>query len=135
MAMKVVSIHRPMIGGDRRNVMRVVVREVIIDRGKESVEAQKIHDLISPILARGEEVELDFEGVRFISAPFLGAAIGQLLRDHPLERVKALLRVENLDALDRSLLEGVIEKSHRYHTEPRYREAMDRFFASMFEDQ
>jgi hypothetical protein len=80
-------------------------------------------------------MELDFEGVRYLDAPFLNAAVGQLLKDHPLERVKALLRVQNLDELYHHLLDLVIEKSHRYYTEPRYREAMDRSLARMFEDQ
>jgi hypothetical protein len=121
--------------GGRREIMRIIVREVINDPGDPFVEGQKVHDLISPALARGEEVELDFEGARFISAPFLNATVGQLLRDHPLERVKSLLRVANLDALHRDLLERVIERSSRYFTDPRYREAADRALASMFEDQ
>jgi hypothetical protein len=116
-------------------LVRIVVREVINDLGNIFEEGQKLHDLISPILARGEEVELDFEGTRYISTPFLTTSIGQLLKDHPLERVKSLLRVQNLDALDRQTLELVIDKSSRYYTEPRYREAMDRFLAGMFEDQ
>jgi hypothetical protein len=115
--------------------MRLVVREIINDRGKVSQEGQKLHDLISPILARGEEVELDFEGTRFVDVPLLRTAIGQLLKDHPKERVKTLLRVQNLDAHYRDYLELIIEKSSRYYTEPRYREAVDRVLARMFEDQ
>jgi hypothetical protein len=116
-------------------MMRLVVREIINDLGSSFDEGQKLHDLISPILARGEEVELDFEGTRFIDVPLLRTAIGQLLKDHPKERVQALLQVQNLDQLNRDTLELVIEKSSRYYTEPRYREAVDRFLAQMFEDQ
>jgi hypothetical protein len=116
--------------------MRVVVREVVKEPGNPLEEGQKVHDLISPALARGEETQLDFEGVRFILCVlFFNAAVGQLLRDHPLERVKALLQVQNLNQIDRDLLESVVEKSHRYYTEPRYREAADRVLARMFEDQ
>ena len=115
--------------------MRVIVREIVNGREKNSVEAQKLHNLISPALSRGEEVELDFEGLRFINVPFLDIAIGQFLKDYPLERVKALLRIENLDEHYRDLLESVIERSSRYYTEPRYREAVDCSLAKMFEDQ
>jgi hypothetical protein len=115
--------------------MRIVVREVVKEPGNPFAEGQKLHDLISPILARGEEVELDFEGGRYVAVPFLSAAIGQLLENYPLERVRALLRVQNLDELDRDILGSVIEKSSRYYTEPRYREAADRALARMFEDQ
>jgi hypothetical protein len=100
-----------------------------------SRKGRSYHDLISPILARGEEVELDFEGLRYVDTPLLNAAIGQLLKDHPLERVRSLLRVQGLDDLYCRILERVIEKSHRYYTEPRYREAVDRILARMFEDQ
>jgi hypothetical protein len=65
----------------------------------------------------------------------LRTAIGQLLKDHPLERVRSLLRVQSLDDLYRRILERVLEKSSRYYTEPRYREAVDRVLARMFEDQ
>jgi hypothetical protein len=115
--------------------MRVVVREVIEDRGNIFEDGQKLHDLISPMLSRGEEVDLDFEGTRFIRVPLLRTAIGQLLKDHPLDRVRALLHVHNLDTLNRETLELVLEKSSRYFTEPRYREAVDRVLAQMFEDQ
>jgi hypothetical protein len=115
--------------------MRLVVREIVNDRGKISQEGQKLHDLISPVLARGEEVELDFEGSRAVCTPLLRTAIGQLLKDHPLDRVRSLLRVQNLDAHYRETLELVLEKSSRYYTEPKYREAVDRVLARMFEDQ
>jgi hypothetical protein len=115
--------------------MRLIVREIVNDRGKVSEEGQKLHDLISPILARGEEVELDFEGSRAVCTPLLRTAIGQLLKDHPLERVRSLLRVQNLPAHYPQTLELVLEKSSRYFTEPRYREAVDRMLARMFEDQ
>jgi STAS-like domain of unknown function (DUF4325) len=114
--------------------MRVVVREIVNDLGNVFEEGQKVHDLISPALARGEEVEVDFEGVH-MNTPLLTSAIGELLKDHPKERVKALLRLHNLNAHYRETAELVIEKSSRYYTEPRYREAVDRVLARMFEDQ
>ena len=115
--------------------MRIVVREAINEQGKISEQGQKLHDLISPVLARGERVELDFEGSRAVCTPLLSTAIGQLLKDHPLERVHSLLHVQGLDEHYRETLELVLEKSHRYYTEPRYREAVDRILARMFEDQ
>jgi hypothetical protein len=124
-----------MAGGGRRKIMRIVVREVIKQPGDPFEEGQKVYELISPVLARGEEMEVDFEGVQFMSALFLSAAIGQLLKDHALERVKALLRVKNLDELYRDDVDVVIERASLYCTNPRYREAMDRFMAQMFEDQ
>jgi hypothetical protein len=65
----------------------------------------------------------------------LNAAIGQLLKDHPPERVRPLLRVRGLDDLYCRTLERVIENSHRYYTEQRYREAVDRVLSWMFEEQ
>jgi hypothetical protein len=115
--------------------MRIVVREVTDERRDMFEEGQKLHDLISPILARGEEVELDFEGIRYVEVHFLNVAVGQLLKDHPLERVRSLLHFQNMNPLARDTVEIVIEKSSRYYTEPKYREAVDRALARMFEDQ
>ena len=56
--------------------MRLVVREIIKDLGDPFEEGQTIHDLISPVLTRGEEVEVDFEGTRLLCVPFLNAAMG-----------------------------------------------------------
>jgi hypothetical protein len=118
-----------------RKIMRIVVHEVVNDPRHIDEEGQKLHDLISPALARGEEVELDFEGTQFIDVPLLRTAIGQLLKDHSRERVKMLLQVHNLSEHYRNVVESVIEYSSRYYTEPRYREAVDRFHANLFEEQ
>jgi hypothetical protein len=118
-----------------RKVMRIVIREAVNERGRMPEEWQKLHDLISPILARGEEVELDFEGSNAVCTPLLRTALGQLLKDHPLERVRLLLRAQNLDDLYRQTLETVLEQSSRYYTDPRFRERVDGAFARMFEDQ
>jgi hypothetical protein len=115
--------------------MRIVVREVLNERGKISEQGQKLHDLIAPVLARGEEVEVDFTGSHAVGTPLLSTAIGQLLKDNPLECVRSLLRVQGLEELERRILERVIEKSHRYYSEPRYREAADRALERMFEDR
>jgi hypothetical protein len=116
-----------------RKIVRIVVREVINDLGSPFHEGQKIHDLISPALARGEEVEVDFEGMQFISGLFLCGAIAHLLKDHPLERVKRLLHVRNLSEQDRRDLDVIVERSNLYVANPGYREAMDRFVAEHFE--
>ena len=56
--------------------MRIVVREVIKEPGDPFEEGQKVHDRIAPILARGEEVEVDFEGVRFLACLFSTPQLG-----------------------------------------------------------
>jgi hypothetical protein len=114
--------------------MRIVVREVLSDRGRLPEEWQQLHDLISPALARGEEVELDFTGSDAVCTPLLRTALGPLLKDHSLQRVRALLRVQGLDDLYHQTLETVLEQSSRYYTDPRFREVVDGAFARMFED-
>jgi hypothetical protein len=118
-----------------RKIMRIVVREIVSARGRIPEEWQQLHDLITPILARGEEVELDFAGSDAVCTPLLRTALGPLLKDHPLEKVKSLLRPLGLDELYRQTLETVLEQSSRYYTDPRFREVVDRAAARMFEDQ
>jgi len=115
--------------------MRVMVREIVKGLGIIPEEWQHLHDTISPILARGEEVELDFEGSDAVCTPLLRTALGPLLKDHPLERVKSLLSVQNLDDLYRRTLDTVLEQSSRYYNDPRYREVVDGAYARLFEDQ
>jgi hypothetical protein len=59
--------------------MRVLVRE--IDEGHASTPQAGLHlyALIEPVLARGEEVILDFEGVKHCSTAFFTASVAILI--------------------------------------------------------
>jgi hypothetical protein len=124
-----------MVGDVRGKIMRLLVRQIVNDQGRIPEEWQQLHDLISPILARGEEVELDFEGSNAMCTPLLRTALGQLLKDHPLERVESLLHVRNVDDLYREFLGTVLEQSNRYYTDPQLREVVDGAVGRIFGEE
>jgi len=68
-----------------------------IDGGHASTGAagQRLYQLIKPALARGEEVILDFEGVKHCGVHFFGASVGVLIEIDKVDRVPELLRCEN----------------------------------------
>lgn len=88
-------------------------------------DGEKIYDLIRPHVLAGQPVELDFAGVDTCTPPFLGPAIGDLLRDISLEDLHRLLKVSNMDELSTNFLEFTIEELHLYYTDETYRQLID----------
>jgi hypothetical protein len=86
---------------------------------------QQLRALIEPVLARGEPVELDFEGVKHFSAAFFASSIGALVEADRTNRVTELVRVCNLMPLGKGTLDLVIANAIRRRENPRWAEAMD----------
>lgn len=105
--------------------MRVKVSGLDIDASSAYTfeAAQKLYALIEPVLARGEPVELDFEGVEHFSAVFFNYSIGWLVEKDTANRLPELLRVENLHPLGQTALDSVTENAIRCRENPRWREA------------
>jgi hypothetical protein len=85
----------------------------------------KLLELIGPALARGEEVVLDFEGVRSCGALFFSASVGVLIEQDSQGRVAPLLRYENLTPLWRDNLESAVYYATRRREDPRWAAALD----------
>jgi hypothetical protein len=111
--------------------MRVLVRDIVGEFAMTPDEGQQVYDVIAPLLAKGERVELDFEGIRRCAAPFCSFAIGRLVQDHVPEQLNDLLRVQNLLPPGSDILSLAIENAERYYRRPGYREAMDTAWAKM----
>jgi hypothetical protein len=114
-----------------RAIMRIMVRDVVGEYATTPEEGQRVYDVIAPVLAKGEQVELDFEGIRRCAAPFCSFGIGRLIQDHTPEQLNELLHVENLGPPGADILALAIENADRYYRRPGYREAMDRAWAKM----
>jgi hypothetical protein len=65
---------------------------------------------ILPILARGEELVLDFEYVRYATQSYVHALIGEALKKHG-EEALGLLEFKNCSAAVRSVIELVVDYS------------------------
>ncbi len=88
-------------------------------------DGEQIHAQISPVLIAGQDVELDFKGVEVFATVFFNVAIGSLLKDVSIEKLRHQLKITNLNDAGQKILERVIENSNRYYTEPSYRNAVD----------
>jgi hypothetical protein len=105
--------------------MRVKVSE--IDNGFASTweAGERLHAMIAPALARGEEVVLDFEGVRGYSVPFFATSIEPFIEADLEGRLPKLLRYENIPPHALGAIESVTEFAIRCR-DPRLKEAYGR---------
>jgi hypothetical protein len=60
-----------------------------------------------------EPVVLDFSGVRIASVSFFDESLGLLAKEHGLTDLKNRVRIENIDASDRSLLNRIVTSRAR----------------------
>ena len=105
--------------------MRVKVSDIDGFQASTPQAGERLYALIAPVLARGEEVFLDFEGVKHCSVPFFNASIGVLIEADAEERLPALLRYENLSPLGQGIVESVTEYATRRRENPRWAAGMD----------
>jgi hypothetical protein len=104
--------------------MRVQVSEIDGSYASTPEAGQRLLALIEPVLARGEPVELDFEGVRYFSVPFFCASIFVLVKGDTGNRLSGLLRYENLLPQGQSALESTIDYAIRCRDNPRWAEGL-----------
>lgn len=97
-------------------------------------DGQRVYDVIHPQLAAHESVELDFAGVKIVAAPFLNAAIGQLMRDLTPADVEAHLQVVNLNPVTYAVFDDLIKDAYRYYHDPVYQAAVDRVIEELIAD-
>jgi hypothetical protein len=112
--------------------MRVKVRE--IDNGHASTPQAglRLYALIEPVLARGEPVILDFEGVKHCSTAFFSASVGILIEADREDRLPELLRYENLAPRCQPALELASDFAVRCRQSPAGAAAVDEFVRQYF---
>jgi len=114
--------------------MKIEARQLIGENALTVQAGQSIYDRIYPELAAGHAVELDFEGVRLFSAPFLNTAIGQLYKDLDAEQLSRLLIIANLAPYARGSLNSVVANAKRYYSDPVYRAAEDAVISKLSQE-
>jgi hypothetical protein len=105
--------------------MRVKVSEVTGPYADSYEGGLRLADVIAPVLARGEEVVLDFDGVKEYFGAYFDCAIGRLIVQDADDRLPGLLRYENLSPVGRLVLEGVTEHAIRRRENPRWATGYD----------
>lgn len=95
-----------------------------------SDDGQRVHDRLSTALKDNRNVVLSFRNVTTLTPAFLNTAVGQLYGTFSEDRIRMLLRVEELSPDDLVLLESVVDTAKQYFEDPQgfeqaFREEMD----------
>lgn len=85
-----------------------------------------IHSLIADSLARGEEVELSFEGVTRLTTAFLNAAIGQLYDEYDEQRIQSAVRMVETSDSHKAKIKATIDNAKSFFLDPMRRRQITR---------
>lgn len=105
--------------------MKISVHSVTGENAVTKESGEKLYSHIYPLLAQGQDVELDFTGVRRHLTVFFNFAIGQLYRDIEGSKLDRLITVSNLSAIGQRVLTRVKVNAKRYYSDDSYKQAMD----------
>ncbi|MFH1096326.1 MAG: STAS-like domain-containing protein [Candidatus Desantisbacteria bacterium] len=83
-----------------------------------SGDGQKVYDRLAAALKEGRSVTLSFYNITILTSAFLNAAIGQLYGALSEEKIRALLKVRDMQADDLALLKRVVETAKQYFKDP-----------------
>lgn len=106
--------------------MHVIVRESVGENAITREDGARIYGVIYPSLRGGNEVRLDFYGVKVFASPFLNVAIGQLLKDLAPEDLNRLLRIEHMTPAGKSTLRVVMDTAKGHYANSARAEAVDK---------
>lgn len=80
-------------------MLHIYVKEhVTLNQGVTSEEGKPVYDLIYKTLNSGDTVELDFDGMTFMTTAFLNVVIGTLYKDFTSEQLKERLILQNVSS-------------------------------------
>lgn len=105
--------------------MELIINDMIGPRCIIKEDGEKVYREILNPLKEGNTVTLDFEGVRQFASPFFNHAIGQLLKDIPVDDLRSHLKIEHLNETGWMVVERVIENASKYHVDKDYRRVVD----------
>jgi len=79
-----------------------------------SGDGQKVYERLTAILKENRGVTLSFHNVSTLTPAFLNVAIGQLYGEFSEEKIRALLKVQDMQPDDLALLKRVVETAKEY---------------------
>ena len=94
-----------------------------------SGDGQKVYERLAAVLKENRQVSLSFRNVSTLTPTFLNTAVGQLYSEFSEEQVRALLKVQDIQADDSKLLKRVVETAKAYFKD---RESFDRAYRDEF---
>lgn len=72
-------------------------------------DGMRIHDAILATLQDGQAIALSFDGVAFLTSPFIRALIGDLYEQFSQEHLRASLSLENISRDNSKIFKFVVE--------------------------
>lgn len=99
--------------------IRISIFEVVGDPlCVASSDGQKVYDRLNTTIEKNRCVVLSFHNVTALTSAFLSAAIGQLYGTFSEEKIRSLLKVENIEQDDLALLKRVVDNAKLYFKNP-----------------
>ena len=90
-----------------------------------SSDGDKLYEHIAKALEADSCVMLSFNGVTLLTSAFLNSAIGRLYGKFSEEKIRALLKVEDIEHDDKLLIKAVADNAKQYFKDPqRYKQAI-----------
>jgi len=83
-----------------------------------SGDGQKVYERLAAALKDDRSVSLSFHNVSTLTSAFLNAAIGQLYGEFSEEKIRSLLKVQDMQPDDIALLKRVVETAKQYFSDP-----------------
>ncbi len=83
-----------------------------------SGDGQKVYDRLTMALQEPRKVALSFQNVSTLTPAFLNAAIGQLYGKFSEQKIRASLKVQDMQSDDRALLKRVMDTAKEYFRDP-----------------
>lgn len=90
---------------------------VTLNQGVTSEEGQPLFELIMETLKVNEKVELDFEGVTFMTTAFLNVVIGSLYKDYTSDQLKENLILKSVSPETAQRIKKVTDNAKLFYAD------------------
>ena len=81
-------------------------------------DGQKVYDRLTVAFKEERSVTLSFQNITTMTSAFLNTAIGQLYGVFSEDQIRAWLKVQDMQADDRTLLKRVVDTAKLYFNDP-----------------
>jgi hypothetical protein len=83
-----------------------------------SGDGQRVYERLASVLREDRGVVLSFYNVSTLTSAFLNAAVGQLYGEFSEEKIRELLKLQDVQSDDLELLKRVVDTAKQYFKDP-----------------
>lgn len=99
-----------MANGKQISVFNAVDSEFCVSSG----DGQKLYDMIAPAIAQNQNITISFDKVTTLTSAFLNSAIGQLYGNFERDKIRALIKIDDMQPDDLGLLKRVVDAALKF---------------------